>query len=122
MAKLQTTISDLRSNLSLAIDAVQMDAYVNSYQKLSMVEAKVDSLIARSLNLEDIEILRWLSPLRSQAMQGDNFSRRHEGTGHWLLESPQFRSWLQGNADVLWCPGLPGAGKTILASIVVDRL
>ena len=49
-------------------------------------------------------------------------SRREEGTGLWFLEAPKFISWIVGNSPTLWCPGIPGSGKTILTSMVVDHL
>jgi hypothetical protein len=33
-----------------------------------------------------------------------------------------FRTWLGAPGKTLFCPGIPGAGKTILTSIVVDHL
>lgn len=44
------------------------------------------------------------------------------GTGQWLLDSPEFQTWLEKDKQTLFCPGIPGAGKTILTSIVVDEL
>ena len=44
------------------------------------------------------------------------------GTGQWLLDSPEFQTWLRADKQTLFCPGIPGAGKTILTSIVVDEL
>jgi Cdc6-like AAA superfamily ATPase len=35
---------------------------------------------------------------------------------------PKFRAWLQADKQTLFCPGIPGAGKTILTSIVVNEL
>ena len=46
----------------------------------------------------------------------------HPGTGQWLFNTPEFTSWRYGDSKTLWCTGIPGAGKTILASIVIDRL
>ena len=31
-------------------------------------------------------------------------------------------SWRYGESNAIWCTGIPGAGKTILASIIIDRL
>ena len=56
------------------------------------------------------------------ARQSDIYKRREESTGHWFLEDVSFRSWLCGDTKFLWCPGVPGSGKTIIASIVVDHL
>lgn len=41
---------------------------------------------------------------------------RLEGTGLWLINHAHFRRWLIGErvANILFCPGEPGSGKTIL--------
>ncbi len=54
--------------------------------------------------------------------QSDLIGRRQEGTGQWLLVSKQFKDWVNGNGETLLCPGIPGAGKTMLASVVIDYL
>jgi len=54
--------------------------------------------------------------------QSDYIKRRQAGTGRWLLESAEFQSWLDTSKQTLFCPGIPGAGKTIITSIVVDDL
>ncbi|CVL05439.1 uncharacterized protein FMAN_10739 [Fusarium mangiferae] len=49
---------------------------------------------------------------------------RCQGTGSWLVQDQQFVSWAEGkekSAQVLWLQGIPGAGKTFLASTAVDR-
>ncbi|KAJ8130426.1 hypothetical protein O1611_g3206 [Lasiodiplodia mahajangana] len=38
------------------------------------------------------------------------------------LESDGFKNWLAGNKKRLWCHGMPGAGKTSLATIVIKQL
>ncbi|KAF5656484.1 ankyrin repeat-containing protein [Fusarium heterosporum] len=71
---------------------------------------------------EDIEILDWLTPINYGPVQSDYFSRRQAETGNWLLQSEDFLYWLATSQQTLFCPGIPGAGKTILTSIVVDFL
>ncbi|KAI9767661.1 MAG: hypothetical protein M1840_005532 [Geoglossum simile] len=71
---------------------------------------------------ENRDITAWLSTLRFSSQQNAFFGRRQEGTGQWLLETDMFKKWVDGTERTLWCPGLPGAGKTILASVVVDYL
>ncbi|KAK6361430.1 hypothetical protein TWF730_005159 [Orbilia blumenaviensis] len=70
---------------------------------------------------EDLEILNWLTPIDYGLQQGDIFQRRQSGTGQWLLESVEYQNWLASN-QILFCPGIPGAGKTVLTAIVVDDL
>jgi Cdc6-like AAA superfamily ATPase len=38
------------------------------------------------------------------------------------LNSKEFLNWANKNIQTLWCPGIPGAGKTILASVVIKHL
>ncbi|KAJ7706659.1 ankyrin repeat-containing domain protein [Mycena rosella] len=68
------------------------------------------------------EIINWLSPINFFTRQADIFAVRQLGSGEWLLESDQFKAWSAGVGKILWCPGMPGAGKTVLASVVVDHL
>jgi hypothetical protein len=67
-------------------------------------------------------LLNWLSPSDYGAQQTDYIARRQPGTVQWLLDSPEFQSWISGSKQTLFCPGIPGAGKTILTSIVVEEL
>ncbi|KAJ7706833.1 hypothetical protein B0H17DRAFT_877064, partial [Mycena rosella] len=68
------------------------------------------------------KIIDWFSPLNFFLRQADIFSTRQPGTGGWLLEHKLFKKWKSGKGKTLWCRGMPGAGKTVLASIVVDHL
>ncbi|KAI0196461.1 hypothetical protein F4808DRAFT_305556 [Astrocystis sublimbata] len=71
---------------------------------------------------EDTEVLDWLTSTNHGAQQTDNLRRRQPGTGQWLLDSEKYQTWLREPQTTLFCPGIPGAGKTILTSIVVDDL
>lgn len=67
-------------------------------------------------------ILDWLTSIDYGTQQSDFLSRRQEGTGRWLLESDEFQKWLNETKRTLFCTGIPGAGKTIITSIVIDTL
>jgi hypothetical protein len=67
-------------------------------------------------------MMQWLSQTDFPAQQHDIISRRQEGTGQWLLDSPEFKGWVQAVYQTLFCPGIPGAGKTMIAAIAIDYL
>jgi len=71
---------------------------------------------------EELEILNWLTPIDYGPQQSDFINRRREGTGQWLLDSDDFQRWLNQSKQTLFCQGMPGAGKTIMASIVINHL
>ncbi|KAJ7574518.1 hypothetical protein C8J56DRAFT_802812, partial [Mycena floridula] len=68
------------------------------------------------------EFLQWISPLDFHSTQATTFARYTVGTGTWLLQDSRFLDWLLGSVRFLWCPGNPGVGKTILASVIIDHL
>ncbi|SPJ79524.1 uncharacterized protein FTOL_07915 [Fusarium torulosum] len=71
---------------------------------------------------EDAEILDWLTPINYGQKHSDYLSIRQPETGNWLLNSEEFLGWVAASKQTLFCPGIPGAGKTVLTSVVVDFL
>lgn len=67
-------------------------------------------------------VLNWITQLEYGRQQSDSISRRQPGTGKWLLQSPEFKTWVEQEKQTLFCHGIPGTGKTILAATVVDHL
>lgn len=55
------------------------------------------------------------------ALKLQSFRReRQRGTGTWLFDLPEMTQWLESPNDALWIYGIPGAGKTMLSTLVVD--
>ncbi|KAJ7019592.1 ankyrin repeat domain-containing protein [Mycena alexandri] len=84
-------------------------------------------VIQRGGREEGIDITRrafldWLSPLNFFLRQADISRVRTKGTGEWLLKHPLFLQWESSSESTLWCHGIPGAGKSVLVSMVVDHL
>ncbi|PVH69381.1 hypothetical protein DL98DRAFT_439187 [Cadophora sp. DSE1049] len=72
---------------------------------------------------EHEKILEWLTSNDIDSdLQQRYIKERHQGTGQWLLNSAEFRTWLNTSKKTLFCPGMPGAGKTIITSIVSDGI
>ena len=71
---------------------------------------------------KDLKILNWLTLIDYGPQQSDFLKRRYEDAGTWLLHSNEFDMWLNKSNKTLFCLSILGAGKIILASIVVDYL
>ncbi|KAF5013238.1 hypothetical protein FDECE_752 [Fusarium decemcellulare] len=71
---------------------------------------------------EDSQVLKWLLDIDSGAQQTDTLSKRQPGTCQWFLDSNEYQLWVREKGQILFCPGIPGAGKTILTSIVIQDL
>jgi Cdc6-like AAA superfamily ATPase len=70
--------------------------------------------------------LQWLSeedPSTDPARVQQRLSaKRQPDSGTWLLNSSKFKQWLADEQQILLLVGPPGAGKSVLSSLVVDTL
>ncbi|KAJ6057041.1 ankyrin repeat-containing protein [Penicillium canescens] len=67
-------------------------------------------------------ILNWISSADFPSQQSDAINKRQEGTGQWFLDASEFNSWIRGSKQTLFCHGMPGAGKTIVAAMAINHL
>ncbi|TVY15598.1 Vegetative incompatibility protein HET-E-1 [Lachnellula arida] len=78
-----------------------------------------DELHQRYLN-----VLQWLSAAPSTLEDHNTFHGiRCNGSGDWILKHEKVQNWRELEtpvSSILWLNGIPGAGKTILASVIID--
>jgi nucleoside-triphosphatase THEP1 len=103
-----------------------MSCLLNNTSQISVAMlASVNQLHERQDSQESHKeydaVLDWITLLNYGPQHNDFINRRHVGTGKWLLESLEFNEWIE-TSKTLFCPGMPGAGKTILTSVVIDEL
>ena len=82
----------------------------------------VDSIHQKQEDQRLRAILNWLSTDDYAAQQADFINKRQEKTGSWFIDSPEFAKWFNDSNQTIFCRGIPGAGKTMIASIVTDHL
>lgn len=89
--------------------------------EINVMSNGLDKLVG---DQEHEAILNWLTPVDYAPHQTDYLRRQQPGTGKWLIDSAEYQSWLKTDNDelTLFCPGMPGAGKTILTALVVEEL
>ena len=73
------------------------------------------------------QILNWLTPDDCELKQSNLARDRVPGTGEWLLEREEYQRWKSGrttpqtnrwsSANILWCSGKPGCGKSMLTCV-----
>ncbi|PTB65133.1 hypothetical protein BBK36DRAFT_1169900 [Trichoderma citrinoviride] len=95
-------------------------SFINS--QVIGVEEGVNKLLHIQHDRYEEEILNWLSPINYASTQIDHIARRQPGTGQWFLGSAEYQTWLKGDRLTLFCPGIPGAGKTMITAIVIDDI
>ncbi|PMD31117.1 hypothetical protein L207DRAFT_592050 [Hyaloscypha variabilis F] len=89
--------------LSIEADRAERQRMIISDERQKMLQ-----LLGR-----DIDPRKW---------QDSNTQLRQPGTGVWFTDGTEFRAWLSTDASKLWVNGIPGAGKTILISSVIQEI
>jgi Cdc6-like AAA superfamily ATPase len=96
-----------------------MDVTMN--EAISKIGSQIDDLKIREERKLIAEWLRGADPSTNH----NAARKKHEpGTGDWLLNLKDFETWKdgEGRGEILWLYGIPGAGKTVLSSTVVENL
>lgn len=79
-------------------------------------QKSVGRLVDQIDEQERKQILDWISKEcdRHTDRQKWLIGRHEPGTRKWLFDSPEWQTWAsdQGKGTTLFCPGIPGAGKT----------
>lgn len=120
------TIHRLRSVIESGL-AVDTAASVREIQKdtRELKERVLD--FQRAIKLTDHQrlqvMLDWLGAPDPSAHHNMVLKGRTEGTGVWLLKGAEFEAWRDSSEmSVLWMHGIPGCGKSVLTSSVIDHL
>ncbi len=109
---------------SILSNAIAQD----SAASLRRLEETTQQLQKTSIQTADAqryaELMKWVCPYDVNPFE--NFQaameRRQPGTGTWLTDYEHFKTWSQHDHGLFWLRGLPGCGKTVLTSTVVEHI
>ncbi|KIM99130.1 hypothetical protein OIDMADRAFT_201765 [Oidiodendron maius Zn] len=86
----------------------------------------VQDLTGMVLRLADDQqhqkIYEWLAAPDSFANHIANRKKCQPNSGTWLLTSKSYESWLNEQKSFIWLYGIPGSGKSVLCSTVIEQL
>lgn len=134
----RTGLGKLRQTLAWPLDQKEVNETVEHLYHLQQTlnfslnqsthalsrEIYKDAIAVRSAmdGLQIQSLIGWLSPLNFIAKQDREFKEHQVGTCRWFFERDEFKQWKEGDNLTLFCPGIPGAGKTFLSSIATNEL
>ncbi|OTA60367.1 hypothetical protein K449DRAFT_435470 [Hypoxylon sp. EC38] len=112
-----------RSMLSLAIEA-------DNSMNLSSINHSVKEIEATLDDGEKRRILGWLKPnFDMYEFHSEQHDKQEDETCEWITNSRGWKQWLDGGSSgpggykrFIWIYGIPGAGKTVLASFLIDNI
>ncbi|ROV90340.1 hypothetical protein VMCG_09750 [Cytospora schulzeri] len=111
-SEMKDAISELHNAREALKTALLNDTYLTvRWQQVATMEAgMLDSLCPDEYHIAQLK------------RQKELHSSRLPASGHWLTDDERYTMWCEGKLRILWCPGHPGAGKTYMASCIVDDL
>ncbi|KAF7592995.1 hypothetical protein BBP40_012154 [Aspergillus hancockii] len=112
---------EVQARISLTIEDVQAEVRDTRKMVKKLIISRQDDENDKD-SKKNREILEWLTTTTYGPQQSDCIQTRQADTGQWLLKSNEYQTWLSIERQRLFCAGIPGAGKTILTSIVIEDL
>ncbi|TRX90263.1 hypothetical protein FHL15_008808 [Xylaria flabelliformis] len=126
-----TCLDQIKANISRSHRLISGDVSFKEIEEIRNLRASSLHTFKMNKTAEDIShratIRQWLSSYNCEAEQARHRKTRSicQSPGSWLLKDSRFLNWSTPefcSYPFIWLNGIPGAGKTILASIIVDHL
>lgn len=103
--------------LATSADSLQLDLEIKEI--VTETSTTIQKMI---LSGEDEKVLSWLRLVNTSTNHKLACDKREPTTGDWFLQSESFVNWTKTQTASLWLHGIPGAGKTILCSTIIERV
>ncbi|KAF9233299.1 hypothetical protein BU15DRAFT_80237 [Melanogaster broomeanus] len=68
------------------------------------------------------KIYVWMDAVNCTTKHETTLTERQDQTCKWLLDSNQYSDWYASQNSFFWLRGKPGAGKSVLVSVVIENL
>ncbi|KAE9371550.1 hypothetical protein N431DRAFT_484077 [Stipitochalara longipes BDJ] len=119
MTKILQDIASIKSTVQLALAADQRKATTAIQEGITALSLQVSE---NGLSARRERIFRWLAAPNSMSSHTTARRKCYSATGKWCLDGSEFNEWFLSPRSFLWIHGIPGCGKTILCSTIIDKL
>ncbi|KAF5496222.1 hypothetical protein CGCF413_v009137 [Colletotrichum fructicola] len=115
-------VQKLRLRVSLNVQLLHVVKQFKDSHAIKVIGDQVSTLKDDSANQQRQKFLEWLDRDNYYPQYRKHLERRQQGSCQWFLESTGVQTWIANKGDGLLCHGIPGCGKTVISSIVIDHL
>ncbi|KAF2973525.1 hypothetical protein GQX73_g157 [Xylaria multiplex] len=126
-----TCLDQISENIARNHRLIKSNVSYKDLEEIQNIRASSIQTFKTNKTAQDISrratIMQWLFSYNCELDQARHRKMRSicKTPGAWLLRDSRFKEWSSTefcSSPILWLNGIPGAGKTILASIVIDHL
>lgn len=117
LQKLDEAISEIRHNLTFALDVLQLRDHKKTQDDITQIKSLLEVVRASQISAT---IRDWLRAPDATVNHNAACAKRHPGTGTWLVKGSIFTTWLSQDNSFLWLNGFAGCGKSVLCSTAIQ--
>ena len=115
-----------RGLFQLALTADQTTMVVAIKTATSRTEENLKALTqcfqVMALDQRKEQIVQWLAAPDPSSNHDKACQTKQRETGRWFIDSANYINWKTQQSSFLWLHGIPGCGKTVLCSTVVEDI
>ncbi|RMZ92142.1 hypothetical protein DV736_g628, partial [Chaetothyriales sp. CBS 134916] len=117
LQKLDENIKEIRSNISLALELMQVRDSKAIRDDITEVKSLIEVVRATQISRE---IRDWLKAPDATIDHQTACAKRYPGTGQWFVKGSIFTKWSTQDNSFLWLSGFAGCGKSVLCSTAIQ--
>ncbi|KAK8879910.1 hypothetical protein PGQ11_001204 [Apiospora arundinis] len=127
----EVRIKEIKRNFSRHRHLIENRASLIEFEEVQVIRQQAEAGFAHAtqadLARQHREVLQWLAPVLPEKRHDIHRRAREDdaAAGKWLLDDDRFRMWSDKDCcatPLVWMNGKPGAGKSVLASIIADHV
>ncbi|KAJ5970692.1 uncharacterized protein N7479_000610 [Penicillium vulpinum] len=119
LQKLEEDVGEIRGNLSLALNVLQLRNQTGLEDGISELKIFVEETKTIQISAA---IRDWLKAPDATIDHNAACEKRHTSTGLWLVNGQKFQNWLVEPNSFLWINGFAGCGKSVICSTTIQAV
>ncbi|EWZ30319.1 uncharacterized protein FOBCDRAFT_148607 [Fusarium oxysporum Fo47] len=118
----QGQVQDLLQQISRHKDDIQLVLTTEATKDIKDIKAVSEEIRSILTGEQRHRVYDWLTSTDPSPIHNRSRKLYEHGTGSWMLRSQHWTDWLASSVRCLWVHGIPGSGKTILASWLIENV
>ncbi|KAH7348115.1 C2H2 domain-containing protein [Pyrenochaeta sp. MPI-SDFR-AT-0127] len=119
-------LESLARHKKLVESCASLAQYRRHQEDIEDLKLKLEETIVETREKRKLAVKEWLAVGQQTQQDHESFCliRKQYSTTTWILKKESIKNWVAEevpNTPVLWMHGIPGAGKTILASAIIEE-
>jgi hypothetical protein len=118
----QGQVQDLLQQISRHREGIQLVLTTEVTKDIKDIKAASEEIRSMLTEEQRHRVYNWLTSTDPSPIHNRSRKLYEDRTGSWILRSQDWIDWLASRVRCLWVHGIPGSGKTILASWLIENV